>query len=100
MKKEKLSKYFKLATVLLIDAIPVFFTIRMTTTDIESSGFNWLVIMMMFLFFFVFNIWALIIYYLTKLIKRLWLRDILFYFLSFLFLFVPILYLLLKQLLK
>jgi hypothetical protein len=45
--------------------------------------------MIMYLFFMVFNVWALIIYHLTKQIKRLWLRDILFYLLLFLFLSIP-----------
>jgi hypothetical protein len=46
-------------------------------------------LMIMYFFFIVFNVWALIIYHLTKQIKRLWLRDILFYLLLFLFLSIP-----------
>jgi hypothetical protein len=42
-------------------------------------------------FLIVFNLWALIIYFLTKQIKRPSLRDILFYLLLFLFYFSPLL---------
>jgi hypothetical protein len=88
MKKNNISKYCKLATVLLFDAIPVWFTISLSIngSDTDFMGF-WL--MIIYLFFLVFNVWALIIYYLTKQIKKLWLRDILFYLLLFLYLSIP-----------
>jgi hypothetical protein len=49
-------------------------------------------LMIIYLFFLVLNVWALIIYYLTKQIKKLWLRDILFYLLLFLYLSIPFFY--------
>ena len=85
MKRNNISKYCKLATVLLIDVIPIFFTVTMTATDIESSGFNYLVLMIILLFFFVFNLWALLIYKLTKKIKEPVRREVSFYVLLFLY---------------
>lgn len=75
----KLSRDFKLATVLLIDAMPVYFTVRMTAANQADTDFVDYSLMVMYFFFLIFNAWALIAYYLTKLIKRLWLRDALFY---------------------
>jgi hypothetical protein len=89
MKNNNISKYCKLAMVLLIDVIPVWFTISVNIygSDTDFIGF-WL--MQIFVFFFFWNVWTLIIYCFTKRIKNLWLRDILFYFLLLLFLFSPI----------
>jgi len=89
MKKRNISIYCKLATVLLIDSIPVFFTIRVTTADNVDSDFLGFGLMIIFFFFLLFNMWAFIIYYFTKFIKRLWLRDTLFYILALSFFLFP-----------
>jgi hypothetical protein len=91
MKKGNLSKYCKLATVLLIDVIPVWIITTWATNDEDlNSDFLAFGLLIMFLLFFFWNIWAFIIYYLTKRIKKPWLCDILFYILLFLFLFFPL----------
>ncbi|MDL2306339.1 hypothetical protein LJC72_13565, partial [Bacteroides sp. OttesenSCG-928-D19] len=81
MKKKNISKYCKLAIVLLINAIPIAFTIGVTTANDVDSDFLGIGLVVMFLFFLVFNLWALIMYFLTKQINRVWLRDLLFYLL-------------------
>jgi len=82
MKKGNISKYIKLAIVLLIDTLPVWFAIRVATAD-DDVGFNLglpaFLLMVMFLVLLFFNLWALLMYSLTKSIKRLWLREVLFY---------------------
>ncbi len=91
MKKSTISNYCKLATVLLVDAIPVWFTIslRINGSDTDFIGF-WL--LLIYFFFLAFTIWAVGVYYLTKRIERLWLRDILFYFSLLVFLCIPLYY--------
>jgi hypothetical protein len=93
MKKGDVSKYCKVAIVLLFDAIPVWFTVSVSVcgSNTDFMGF-WL--MIMYFFFFVFNVWALVIYHFTVRIKNLWLRDILFYLLILLFLSIPFFFIL------
>lgn len=91
MKKGDILKNCKLAVVLLINSMPIWFTIRAITADNVDSDFLGLGLIFIFLFFLIFNVWALIVYFLTKLIKRVWLREILFYLLLLSFLFSPLL---------
>jgi hypothetical protein len=90
MKKGSLSKYCKLGAVLLIDLIPAWIIIVWLTNGFDiNTDFVGLMMMVIILFFLVFNVWALIIYALTKQIRKLWLRDVLFYLLLLLYLIVP-----------
>jgi hypothetical protein len=54
-------------------------TARDAHTDLPGFG-----LVILFLFFLVFNVWALIMHCLTKRIERLWLRELLFYLSLFL----------------
>lgn len=86
MKKDKISKYFKLATVLLIDALFIYLIIGLSrATNSDFAGLGMVVI---FISLLAFNFWAIIIYFLTKLIKKHLLRNILFYILLFLSFFI------------
>ena len=80
MKKEKLSKYFKLATVLLINFLPIWFLVILSNAQDFVMGLFYLIS---------FNLWALFIHYFTKWIKRLWVRNLTFYILLLLFLLDP-----------
>lgn len=90
MKKDNLSNYCKLATVLFLDVIPVWFLISLSSSK-NMDDFVGLGFLIGFFFLLVFNVGAFIIYRLTKLIKRIWLRDIVFYLLLFSFFFIPFL---------
>lgn len=93
MEKDKISTYCKLATVLLIDIIPVGIIIRATTSDGVDSDFLPLGLVVLSIFFLIFTIWALIVYSFTILIRPIWLRDVLFYIFLLLYLFSPIFFL-------
>jgi hypothetical protein len=89
-----LPKYFKLATVLPINAISVYSVIRGINNDknINSDIFG-LVQVGVFFLLYIFNIWAFIMYHLTKRIQNnILLRDILFYLSLFLYPFFPFLF--------
>ena len=86
MKKENISKYCKLATVLLINIVPVRGLI--SANEVEYGEFvDSLALLIILFFLVVFNIWAVILYFFTKHIERLWLRDTVFYVLLLLSVF-------------
>lgn len=78
MTKRNLLKYCKIGTVLLLDVIPVWFLVSIYfnsgDTDFAALGF-----MVGLVGLVMFNLWAFALYHLTNLIKRIWLREVVFY---------------------
>lgn len=91
-KYTKLSQYFKLVVVLLIDTLSVCSVIRVMNAEPNTDFFG-LLLLIMFFFFLVFNLWVFIMYHITKRIEKLWLRDVLFYLLLFLYPCSPLMFL-------
>lgn len=89
MQKDNLFKYIKLTVVLLHDIVPVWFLISIDSA--ESTDYAGLGILIGLFFLIVFNLWALLIYKLTKRIEKPVLREVSFYILLFLFSYGPIL---------
>jgi hypothetical protein len=90
MKTATISKYCKLAVVLLLNVLPVWFLVSLMIngSDTDFIGFG---LLMGFFFFLALNIWALVVYFITKPIRRIWLREVLFYVLLFMFQLSPLL---------
>lgn len=89
MKKDTLFNYIKLATVLLINVVPI--STLISISKVEYSEFGDTLALLITLFFLIaFNLWALIIFYFTKHIERPWLREISFYVLLFSFIYIPL----------
>jgi hypothetical protein len=90
MKTATISKYCKPAVVLLLNVLPVWFLVSLMIngSDTDFIGFG---LLMGFFFFLALTIWALVIYFITKPIRRIWLRDLLFYVLLFMFQLSPLL---------
>jgi hypothetical protein len=87
MKEDNLSKYIKLAVVLLHDIIPVGFLISIGSA--ENTDFAGLGFLIGLFLLIVFNLWALFVYKLTKRIEGPVQREVSFYVLVFSFLYAP-----------
>ena len=88
MKKENLSKYIKITVVLLNNILPICYLVSIGSaknTDFAALGF-----LIGLIYLIVFNLWALLMYYLTKQIQKPVVRDVLFYIFVLLFMYAPL----------
>lgn len=75
--KEKRAKYIKIAIVLLHNIIPICYLVSIGTA--ENTDFAALGFLIGLICLIAFNLWALLMYYLTKQIQKTALREIIFY---------------------
>ena len=81
MRKRDLSKYFKLAAVLLYNISFVWYLVAVSRTD---NSFMAIAFIISIIILIIFNLWALLIYKLTKRIQKPVQREVAFYVLLFL----------------